>query len=363
MESTWRRDKDLLQNLLYVLEIDIGHQNGRFGPNTPISTMLLHVPLVNQADYVHPSELKDPKEYALYYENTRYILKYILCDLHKFGVRTQHLQPVTSLAWSEKDSQLLQEIIATRQYEEMNLIPYTVENTLCTSASESAAQSHGYANGVSPVTINSGIFCITSQCWDKGALTQEGPVPSYHATQQNQDLLAHNLVEMYDDSRFQSKQESPCYTQPAVSGSFNNADFTGRSRDMTEVLPRPTKTLPPLEWDKDDPVAAKLARNTLAARKSRARMTSRVERMGRRIADLEWELKKSQEEKKFWMEQAQNRDQSSAPPSRTFQSTQVISSSSKVSNRVLISNLIEPTSTGACEPRDCIPSLEARACT
>lgn len=31
MESTWRRDKDLLQNLLYVLEIDIGHQNGRFG--------------------------------------------------------------------------------------------------------------------------------------------------------------------------------------------------------------------------------------------------------------------------------------------------------------------------------------------
>ncbi|GLA52511.1 hypothetical protein AnigIFM63604_009375 [Aspergillus niger] len=325
--------------------------------------MLLHVPLVNQADYVHPSELKDPKEYALYYENTRYILKYILCDLHKFGVRTQHLQPVTSLAWSEKDSQLLQEIIATRQYEEMNLIPYTVENTLCTSASESAAQSHGYANGVSPVTINSGIFCITSQCWDKGALTQEGPVPSYHATQQNQDLLAHKLVEMYDDSRFQSKQESPCYTQPAVSGSFNNADFTGRSRDMTEVLPRPTKTLPPLEWDKDDPVAAKLARNTLAARKSRARMTSRVERMGRRIADLEWELKKSQEEKKFWMEQAQNRDQSSAPPSRTFQSTQVISSSSKVSNRVLISNLIEPTSTGACEPRDCIPSLEARACT
>lgn len=54
--------------------------------------------------------------------DTRYILKYILCDLHKFGVRTQHLQPVTSLAWSEKDSQLLQEIIATRQYEEMNLM-------------------------------------------------------------------------------------------------------------------------------------------------------------------------------------------------------------------------------------------------
>jgi hypothetical protein len=31
--------------------------------------MLLHVPLVNQADYVRPSGLKDPKQYALYYKS------------------------------------------------------------------------------------------------------------------------------------------------------------------------------------------------------------------------------------------------------------------------------------------------------
>jgi hypothetical protein len=31
--------------------------------------MLLHVPLADQADYVRPSELKDPEQYALYYES------------------------------------------------------------------------------------------------------------------------------------------------------------------------------------------------------------------------------------------------------------------------------------------------------
>jgi hypothetical protein len=152
--------------------------------DTPISTMLLHVPLVDQADYVCPLRLKDSNQCALEYErkigmlsvealpriveasimridpewnrdhrplwwplilgfpihttegsslllisvrglilpDTRYLLRYILCDLHAFGVRAQHIQPVTSLPWPKEDSQLLQEIITTRAYEEANLM-------------------------------------------------------------------------------------------------------------------------------------------------------------------------------------------------------------------------------------------------
>jgi hypothetical protein len=80
------REKDLLKNLLYVLEIDIGCQqkrrfsepmilstyivsNQHAGPDTPILTMLLHVPLAGQADYARPSEFKDSKQYALYCES------------------------------------------------------------------------------------------------------------------------------------------------------------------------------------------------------------------------------------------------------------------------------------------------------
>jgi hypothetical protein len=131
-----------------------------------------------------------------------------------------------------------------------------------------------------------------------------------------------------------------------------NADLMGRSRDFTKVLPRPRKTLPPLEWDEDDPVATKRANNTLAARRSRAKKIDQVEKMRRQIEFLEEELKSSQEREKFWMEQAQNHDESSASPGSTFQSKQDILSPLKVPDSTSISSLIESVSTGACEPRD-----------
>jgi hypothetical protein len=111
-------------------------------------------------------------------------------------------------------------------------------------------------------------------------------------------------------------------------------------------------TLPPLEWDKDNPVAAERFQNALAARKCPARRTDREEESSRRIAYLEGELKTSQKSEKSWTEQAQNHDKSSAPPGSTLKSKQDILSPSKVPNRISILSLTESVSTVAYEPRD-----------
>jgi hypothetical protein len=141
-------------------------------------------------------------------------------------------------------------------------------------------------------------------------------------------------------------------TQPAVPGSFSDADFMDRSRDFTEILPWTRKTPPPPEWDKDDFVAAKRAYNTRAAHRCCARKTDQEEDMRRRIKYLERQLKSSQEWENFWKERAQNRDESSAPSTSTTQSKQDNSSPSKVSKKISIASLlIKNTSIGACEPR------------
>jgi hypothetical protein len=51
------------------IDFQIYLSNKHAGPATPILSMLLHVPLVDQADYVHPPELKDPKQYASEYKS------------------------------------------------------------------------------------------------------------------------------------------------------------------------------------------------------------------------------------------------------------------------------------------------------
>jgi hypothetical protein len=55
------------------------------------------------------------------------------------------------------------------------------------------------------------------------------------------------------------------------------------------------KPLPPIRYDSNDPVAIKRARNTEAARKSRARKVELQDQMERRIADLEKSLQESQQ--------------------------------------------------------------------
>ncbi|KAL3470269.1 hypothetical protein BJX99DRAFT_239810 [Aspergillus californicus] len=174
IDGTWQsRDKDLLEKLLYIHEIDIGHRMKRFGPTTPISTMLLHVPVTSPASGIYPSGLQDSTQ-CVYYRSTiellshdalpriaeafimsidpeweprhkplwwplalqfpyqsladiRYLLGYILCDLHAFGVRAHCFEPVASSpGLCAKDLQLVRDILSTRACEEGKLLPQSM---------------------------------------------------------------------------------------------------------------------------------------------------------------------------------------------------------------------------------------------
>ncbi|KAL1962819.1 hypothetical protein VTN77DRAFT_9094 [Rasamsonia byssochlamydoides] len=63
---------------------------------------------------------------------------------------------------------------------------------------------------------------------------------------------------------------------------------------------RREKPLPPITYDANDPVAVKRARNTEAARKSRARKLARQESMERRIAELEKSLAEAEKREQHW---------------------------------------------------------------
>jgi hypothetical protein len=63
---------------------------------------------------------------------------------------------------------------------------------------------------------------------------------------------------------------------------------------------RRDKPLPPIAIDTSDPIAVKRARNTEAARKSRARKLERNDAMESRIADLEKSLEEAQRNEAYW---------------------------------------------------------------
>lgn len=73
------------------------------------------------------------------------------------------------------------------------------------------------------------------------------------------------------------------------------------------VNARQRKPLPPIKFDSQDPVAMKRARNTEAARKSRARKLERQEEMQRRIDELEKSLEEAQRREQYWKALAQNK--------------------------------------------------------
>jgi hypothetical protein len=63
---------------------------------------------------------------------------------------------------------------------------------------------------------------------------------------------------------------------------------------------RREKPLPPITYDSGDPIALKRARNTEAARKSRARKMARQDAMERRIAELEKNLEEALRREQYW---------------------------------------------------------------
>ncbi|PYI30183.1 hypothetical protein BP00DRAFT_212520 [Aspergillus indologenus CBS 114.80] len=66
------------------------------------------------------------------------------------------------------------------------------------------------------------------------------------------------------------------------------------------VNARPRKELAPITCDPSDPAAMKRARNTEAARKSRARKLERQEELERRVAELEESLLQAQQSEQYW---------------------------------------------------------------
>ena len=83
---------------------------------------------------------------------------------------------------------------------------------------------------------------------------------------------------------------------------------SGRHSSVSGVKSRQRdKPLPPITYDASDPVAAKRARNTEAARKSRARKVELQEQMENRIAELEQTLEETRRSEQYWKSIAQTK--------------------------------------------------------
>ena len=87
---------------------------------------------------------------------------------------------------------------------------------------------------------------------------------------------------------------------PAPRGVTKHSSVSG-------VNARQRKPLPPIKYDMEDPVAMKRARNTEAARKSRARKLKRQDGMESRIAELEKKLEEAQQREQYWKALAENK--------------------------------------------------------
>lgn len=82
---------------------------------------------------------------------------------------------------------------------------------------------------------------------------------------------------------------------------------TIKHSSVSGVNARQRKPLPPIKFNSNDPVAMKRARNTEAARKSRARKLEKQGEMEVRIAELEKLLEESQQREQYWKALAENK--------------------------------------------------------
>ncbi|WEW55748.1 General control protein [Emydomyces testavorans] len=90
-------------------------------------------------------------------------------------------------------------------------------------------------------------------------------------------------------------------TSSSPGSSPRNGRSSTRPSAISGVKPRNRdKPLPPIVYDTSDPIAAKRARNTEAARKSRARKVEHQELLERRIAELEKALEECRHSEAYW---------------------------------------------------------------
>ncbi|OJD22661.1 hypothetical protein ACJ73_05990 [Blastomyces percursus] len=120
--------------------------------------------------------------------------------------------------------------------------------------------------------------------------------------------------------------EKPAKCPNSISASHSSSPAI-RSNDSSDGSPRPNgrpsvrhssisgvkprhreKPLPPIEYDPADATAAKRARNTEAARKSRARKLELQMQMEQKIAELEASLAESRKREAYWKSIAEARE-------------------------------------------------------
>jgi len=98
----------------------------------------------------------------------------------------------------------------------------------------------------------------------------------------------------------------PAHSRKRSSTTASPAAFATRPSSVAGVgAKKRDKPLPPIMVDEHDTVALKRARNTAAARKSRAKKVEERDSLETRIAELENMLATQQRETEFWKAQAQ----------------------------------------------------------
>lgn len=94
---------------------------------------------------------------------------------------------------------------------------------------------------------------------------------------------------------------SPMVASASSPGLSPRTGRGARHSSVAGVKPRNReKPLPAISYDTSDPVAVKRARNTEAARKSRARKVEMQDSLERRIADLEKQLEETRQREQYW---------------------------------------------------------------
>ncbi|KAI1995520.1 General control protein [Ophidiomyces ophidiicola] len=122
-------------------------------------------------------------------------------------------------------------------------------------------------------------------------------------------VLAKMDTKVEDKPAMAPASAPPMTRTPSSPGASPKAGrVSTRPSSISGVKPRNRdKPLPPIVFETADPIAAKRARNTEAARKSRARKVEAQDKMERRIAELEKDLAECQQREAYWKSVAEAR--------------------------------------------------------
>jgi hypothetical protein len=120
------------------------------------------------------------------------------------------------------------------------------------------------------------------------------------------DTAAIDIAAALSQPKAEAPPASPSIRSTSRAPSPSTRSVTKHST-VAGVNARQRKPLPPIKFDSGDPIAMKRARNTEAARKSRARKLERQDDMQRRIDELEKSLEEAQRREQYWKALAQNK--------------------------------------------------------